>query len=293
MAKGVSGALTRLAKVTVMTPVRGGTAVNRPSPRQKAANAEDDEAFYLPEDADDYSDRRYVKRRTEVVPERSVPVAAVLEPVAVAPAPAAVPPAPEVVSPAAVSAVAAPFGVAAAAGAGAGAAPAPSSYAAAASYGGRGGVRAESFEDMDEYEDVVDDGIPVGRGGGRIAERIRRLRTSLAARSGRVLEAEPAVPERARADARSRLRYLDEDGCEADMDRGIRSSLRPKQVARVRRRLGMTQAEFARCYGIATEDVIRWEAGAKPTRAERVLLTLIMHDPEEMARLVDEALALS
>ena len=60
----------------------------------------------------------------------------------------------------------------------------------------------------------------------------------------------------------------------------------------MRRRLGMTQAEFARCYGIATEDVVRWEAGAKPTRAERVLLTLIMHDPEEMARLVDEALAL-
>ena len=54
-----------------------------------------------------------------------------------------------------------------------------------------------------------------------------------------------------------------------------------------------TQAEFARCYGIATEDVVRWEAGAKPTRAERVLLTLIMHDPEEMARLVDEALTLT
>lgn len=258
MAKGVSGALTRLAKITVPSPLRTGAPQTRTSTGADGRNREEDEPFYLPEDLDDLSNRLYVKRRTEVSQERPAPVAA-------APAPAGVADAPAYAEPLRRN------------GRGA---------------GGREGVRLESFDEAEDYEDVVDDGIPVGRGGGRIAERIRRLRTSLAARTGR--DAEPEEPARVRAAARppARIRALDDEEGDADLERGIRNSCRPKQVARVRRRLGMTQAEFARCYGIATEDVVRWEAGAKPTRAERVLLTLIMHDPEEMARLVDEALAL-
>ena len=251
MAKGVSGALTRLAKITVMSPLRNGSTLDRTSSHPKTANGESDEAFYLPDDDDDFSASRYAKRRTDASPERPAAAAA---------------------SSKANGGHAAPFGVAPAA-------EPPRRNA-------RTGVRVETEE---EYEDVVDDGIPVGRGGGRIAERIRRLRTSLAARTGRDVEPEEPAPARAAARPAPRIRALDD---EEDMERGIRNSCRPKQVARVRRRLGMTQAEFARCFGIATEDVVRWEAGAKPTRAERVLLTLIMHDPEEMARLVDEALTL-
>ena len=276
MAKGVSGALTRLAKITVPSPVRNGSALDRGSPRQRPSLDEDDEPFYLSEDLDDFSDRLYVKRRTDASQERPAPVAA---------------------APALAGASPAPAGVAAAGGLGVAPAAARAPVYAeplrsTARPGCRPAVRVESWDEADEYEDVVDDGIPVGRGGGRIAERIRRLRTSLAARTGREPEPEEPVRPRAAAKPAGRIRTLDEDEADADQERGIRHSCRPKQVARVRRRLGMTQAEFARCFGIATEDVVRWEAGAKPTRAERVLLTLIMHDPEEMARLVDEALAL-
>ena len=260
--------------------MRNGSALDRGSPRQRPALDEDDEPFYLSEDLDDFSDRLYVKRRTDASQERAAPVVA---------APAL--------------AEASVVGAGVAASGGVGVAPAatrapvyaepPRSTARAGSrLGVRTAVRVESWDEADEYEDVVDDGIPVGRGGGRIAERSRRLRTSRAARTGRAPEPEDPVRARAAAKPAGRIRTFDEDEADADQERGIRHSCRPKQVARVRRRLGMTQAEFARCFGIATEDVVRWEAGAKPTRAERVLLTLIMHDPEEMARLVDEALAL-
>ena len=272
MANGVSGALTRLAKITIVSPLRNGAANDRANTRQSPAKFEDDDAFYLPEDLEELSSRRYVKRRTD----------------ASQAAAAAPPPAPAVpMPPPAAVGVAAPV------------APAPEAVYSEPPHRSpqpprrRQAVRMEAWDEADDYEDVVDDGIPVGRGGGRIAERIRRLRTSLAARTGREPALEEAPQGRAAAKSAGRVRSFDEEESGSDLERGIRSSCRPKQVARVRRRLGMTQAEFARCFGIATEDVVRWEAGAKPTRAERVLLTLIMHDPEEMARLVDEALTLT
>ncbi|MEI6557138.1 MAG: hypothetical protein WCO00_01935 [Rhodospirillaceae bacterium] len=276
MANGVSGALTRLAKITVVSPLHNGSSQARSSSRQRAANEEDIDAYYLPEDLDDLADRRYVRRRTEDSQERAPAVAAPPPPVEPVTAPAGV--APVAAAPAPVAAAPAPMYAE------------PPRPAPAPRRSGRAAVRFESWE---EDEDVVDDGIPVGRGGGRIAERIRRLRTSLAARAGREPESDEAGRDRTPARPATRSRSVDEDGEPLDGDRCIRSSCRPKQVARMRRRLGMTQAEFARCFGLATEDVVRWEAGAKPSRAERVLLTLIMHDPEEMARLVDEALALT
>ena len=241
MAKGVSGALTRLAKIKVFSPTAAAPGSNRPA--TVAGRREEDEAFFMPDDFDESPRRSYARRHADAI--QAQPAAL---------APAAVP------------------------------AAAPVRPAAPA------GRQRAGLDDYDPYEDVVDDGIPVGRGGGRIAERIRRLRTSLAARTGR--EAEPEEAARGRAQAPLRSLALAGDEEDHDLDRNFRSSCRPKQVARVRRRLGMTQAEFARCFGLATEDVVRWEAGAKPSRAERVLLTLIMHDPEEMARLVDEALTL-
>ena len=255
------------------SPLRNGASQTRTSTGKDGRSREDDEPFYLPEDLDDLSERLYVRRRTDASQERAAAVVA---------------------GPVVVEGAAGASGVAGAGTQGprAGAPVYAETPRRNGRDAGRDAVRIDSFDEADDYEDVVDDGIPVGRGGGRIAERIRRLRTSLAARAGRDPEPEDAARGRVAAKPASRIRTLDDGEGDADLERGIRNSCRPKQVARVRRRLGMTQAEFARCYGIATEDVVRWEAGAKPTRAERVLLTLIMHDPEEMARLVDEALAL-
>ena len=120
---------------------------------------------------------------------------------------------------------------------------------------------------------------------------IRRIKTALAARIGR--EAEPQDEGRgnaAKGPGRQRAAEGEDDSDEPGHT--VRGSIRPKQLARARRRLGMTQAEFARCFGLETDDVVRWEAGGRASRAERVLLTLIMHDPEETARLVDEAMPL-
>ncbi|MEI8396361.1 MAG: hypothetical protein WCF85_16625 [Rhodospirillaceae bacterium] len=285
MAKGVSGALTRLAKVNVVTPLRGAPASGQGFTRTRPASDEDEDAIYLPEDIEDLSARQFVRKRPEPAP---VPTAVV--------AAAAVVPVP-------VSESAGSLGVGPSrrasgttngsgndSGSGRTASPVNSES------GRRRALRAVEVAVEPEFE-MAEDAPQGARRGGRIAERIRRIKTALAARSGR--EAEPEVASRSRGcepgvEARSttgRRRLLADDE-EPEGTRTERASWRAKQLARVRRRLGMTQAEFARCFGLATDDVVRWEAGARPARAERVLLTLIMHDPEEMARLVDEAMPL-
>lgn len=256
MAKGVSGALTRLAKITAVSPLRPGPGTAPPSSRAKGARDEDDEAIFSNEDLEDLSARHYVRHRTDSPADRPV-AAAPLSPSSGGSEPVA--------------------GVAI---------PPPPPYAESVRSRSRGGVR---YESPDFDEEGPEEPVPSGRG--RIAERIRRIKTSLAARVAH--ESEPESPPRERTAVQPAPRSraaLDDD--EDEPGRAVRGSWRPKQLARVRRRLGMTQAEFARCFGLATDDVVRWEAGARPARGERVLLTLIMHDPEEMARLVDEALPL-
>jgi DNA-binding transcriptional regulator YiaG len=168
-----------------------------------------------------------------------------------------------------------------------------SAPAAADSSRRRGGsLRAESadYEEPEEFEEE-EPGYG-GRGEGRVAQRIRRIKTALAVRIGHESEQRAAGGRAAGAKAPGRERAAEVDEDSDEPGHALRGSFRPKQLARARRRLGMTQAEFARCFGLETDDVVRWEAGGRLSRAERVLLTLIMHDPEETARLVDEAMPL-
>ena len=272
MAKGVSGALTRLAKINAASPIRNGAGGGPQSSRGAAASDDDDDAIYLQEDLEDLSARQFTRRRSEPVAERAAPPPVSQPPVQPAVGRTGVAPA--------ASGVAAPRG---------------DGYGPRTAEGGYS-VRAEPPEYDDEDEVVP---VPGGRGSGRIAERIRRIKTALAARAVRESEppppsrgraaASPPEPVRDKAAARGRAPVLEDA---EEPGRTLRGNWRAKQLARVRRRLGMTQAEFARCFGLSTDDVVRWEAGAKPARGERVLLALIMHDPEEMARLVDEALPL-
>ena len=322
MAKGVSGALTRLAKISAVAPLRTGSGLTQQSARSRASIDEDEEAFYLPDDLDDLSARQYVRRRIEPKPERPVAAVAVppVTPAAPTPTPVAAPaaaaPAPPViaspVAPVAPAPVTVQASVAAAAPPVAGArvaAAAPphadSGRPRAPNESRRSSPRHARHDYRDDYREErrvessrfeVEERVEpesVARAGGRVAERIRRIKTALAAKVGR--EPDAALAHRGlgldRADDRAAARdtLLENDD---EPGHGLRGSWRAKQLARARRRLGMTQTEFARCFGLLADDVIRWEAGAVPGRTERVLLTLIMHDPEEMARLVDEALAL-
>lgn len=56
-------------------------------------------------------------------------------------------------------------------------------------------------------------------------------------------------------------------------------------VRRLRRRLGMTQAQFAACYGFTKDAIENWEQGRRtPEGPARVLLTLIDRIPEQVER---------
>jgi putative transcriptional regulator len=61
----------------------------------------------------------------------------------------------------------------------------------------------------------------------------------------------------------------------------------PEQVdvARLRRRLGLSQAAFARAFGLDVTALHAWEQGRRrPDRAARVLLAVIAKEPEAVLR---------
>lgn len=59
-------------------------------------------------------------------------------------------------------------------------------------------------------------------------------------------------------------------------------------VARIRLRLGLTQAELAEVLDISVRTVQEWEQGRrKPTGAARTLLSVLERVPEVMARIHD------
>ena len=56
-------------------------------------------------------------------------------------------------------------------------------------------------------------------------------------------------------------------------------------VADVRRRLGLSQAAFARTFGLDVTAVHAWEQGRRhPDRAARILLAVIAKEPEAVQR---------
>lgn len=274
MARGVSGALSRLAKTGALAPVRGAVARDPGAVRRSPRDEEEEDFVFLPDDLEELSALQARRRKAE-----AARLAALGASPAAAPAPAAPAAPPVIVAP---QVVAVANAAAAATAVSAGPGMAPRAPQASPQPGRRERRVFDRFEppaprprwnDADEDEDEDDDGA--GRPAGA---RLRRIRTTLVSRSG-------DAPGR---DGKPCARAQDAD--ERERDRDIRASWRPKQLARLRRRLGMTQEEFARCYGLDVKDIARWEEGQRPGRSERVLLTLIMHDPEEVARLVDEAM---
>jgi putative transcriptional regulator len=56
-------------------------------------------------------------------------------------------------------------------------------------------------------------------------------------------------------------------------------------VARLRRRLGLSQAAFARAFGLDVTALHAWEQGRRrPDRAARVLLAVIAKEPQAVLR---------
>jgi putative transcriptional regulator len=54
-----------------------------------------------------------------------------------------------------------------------------------------------------------------------------------------------------------------------------------RTIPATRRKLGLSQAEFARLLGISVRTLHHWEQGTRrPTGAARVLLRVAAHDPE-------------
>jgi len=66
--------------------------------------------------------------------------------------------------------------------------------------------------------------------------------------------------------------------------------LEPIDVAAIRARLGMSQAEFARSFGVSAATVRNWEQGRRAPRGPaRVLLRVIQREPAAVRRALDAA----
>lgn len=95
--------------------------------------------------------------------------------------------------------------------------------------------------------------------------------------------------DRARVDAMTDEeieRNAAEDEAEATFDlETARLVLAPLDVAALRRRLGMSQAQFAAAYGFAARTVQDWEQGRRePEQSARAYLRAIAGDPEAVRR---------
>jgi putative transcriptional regulator len=80
-------------------------------------------------------------------------------------------------------------------------------------------------------------------------------------------------------------RHLREDGgYEANFRNGT-LAMSPAYVRRVRERLGFTQAEFARRFGLRERTIQEWEQGrARPEGPARILLRVIECEPQAVER---------
>jgi len=110
----------------------------------------------------------------------------------------------------------------------------------------------------------------------------------------------PASRPKGRADWK-RLRALTEDEIVAmaredegeDWDRPGRYvrcfGLPSPAVANLRAKLGLSQTEFARTYGLNLRTIQEWEQGrAQPDQPARILLNLIETEPATVAKVLDD-----
>ena len=87
-------------------------------------------------------------------------------------------------------------------------------------------------------------------------------------------------------------RWIAED---SDTAPELPSKVRPRivytpplpDVRRIREQMGLTQAEFAKRFGLSQRTVEQWEQGrAVPDRPARVLLAVIERDPRAVQRMI-------
>jgi putative transcriptional regulator len=61
----------------------------------------------------------------------------------------------------------------------------------------------------------------------------------------------------------------------------------PLDAAAIRMRLGLSQADFAKTYGLSLDAIRNWEQGRRePDQAAKTLLKIIAYEPEAAARAV-------
>ena len=62
-------------------------------------------------------------------------------------------------------------------------------------------------------------------------------------------------------------------------------SVKPGHIQKVRKRLSLSQDQFAHIFGVSPSSLRKWEQGQRsPTGAARTLLTLIEHEPKAVLR---------
>ena len=77
---------------------------------------------------------------------------------------------------------------------------------------------------------------------------------------------------------------------EGDLKKARVSEVEVLQVGEIRRKLGMSQTEFATAFGVSVGTVRNWEQGRRAPRGPaRVLLAVIDREPEAVRRVLDAA----
>jgi putative transcriptional regulator len=109
---------------------------------------------------------------------------------------------------------------------------------------------------------------------------VRRSKPGVRRKSGRVNW------EKVRATTEAEIqRQIREDGGDEATFGGGRIVVPAAYVRRVRERLGFTQAEFARRFGLRERTIQEWEQGrAQPEGPARVLLRVIAREPRAVER---------
>ena len=77
---------------------------------------------------------------------------------------------------------------------------------------------------------------------------------------------------------------------QGDTSRGVTHSVSVIDVAAIRKKLNLSQAQFADTFGLEKSAVQEWEHGRRhPDRAARVLLRVIDRDPEAVKNALRQA----
>lgn len=64
--------------------------------------------------------------------------------------------------------------------------------------------------------------------------------------------------------------------------------VKPADIQRARKRLGLSQNQFAAAFGVSASTLKKWEQGQRaPTGAAKILLTIIEREPKAVVRALE------